>query len=177
MKKVILLVAAVALLAPAAFADWRADIGVDIPWKIGVSIDTGSGDPLTQTLDVLEQFTFLLPEAFVAYEVPLGPVSLGLGGRIFTFLVESVIYPAAFAEVALGPVAVNLNVGGGAFGFFGLYNNVHTGQLVIPDLSANFLISDSLRIGVGTAALIFDQAASGTVPFIVYLGGKFVVRF
>lgn len=177
MKKVALIAIAVLLLSPMAFADWRADIGVDIPWKIGLTIDSGSGDPLTETLDILEQFTFLLPEVFIGYEFPLGPVRLGLGGRIFTFLVESLIYPAAFAEIALGPVAVNLNVGGYAFGLFGLYNHMETGELLIPDLSAHIMFGESLRIGIGTAALIFEQAAGEVVPFIVYISGKFVIRF
>lgn len=176
MKRYVVVLLLVFSVSGLAFSQFRADLGVDIPWRLGATVTNAVGDPETESLDVLSNITLLLPEAMVAYEARLGPVNLGIGARVFTFIIESLAYPAAFAEVELGPAAVNFNVGGGGFLFFGLFNHATSASLFIPDLSAHLKLGRSLRLGLGGAALV-GSATQETFPFVVYLSGKFVVRF
>jgi hypothetical protein len=178
MKRVFIALAIFAVVAAAGFADWRADIGVDIPWQLGATVEQGvlGDDPQNESLNVLAELTILLPEVMIGYEGRLGPVNVGAGARVFTFILESLLYPAAFAEVDVGPVAVNLNVGGGGFLFFGLANQFQTANLWIPDLSAHLKLGESLRVGVGMASFLGGETQQ-VFPYVIYLSGKFVVRF
>ncbi len=162
-------------VAGGAFAQFRADIGVDIPVSVGVSIPNDLGGSDTQSVNILNEIALLFPEAMLSYEMGFGPLSVGVGGRLFTFLVETVAYPAAFAELELGPLAVNLNVGGFGFLFFGLWNSFETGALLIPDLSAQLKIGRSLRAGVGLATFLGAEGQE-SFPYTLYLSGKFVIR-
>jgi hypothetical protein len=175
MKKVLLVVVILALAGAAGFADGRADIGMAIPWKLGATLTSSLED--NETLNVLSYFTLLVPQVFVGYEFGLGPVNLGVGGRLYTLIFESVAMPAAFAEVVLGPVAVNLNVGGGGFLLFGLYNDLLTGPLLLPDLSAHVQLGRSLNLGIGATGILHPDIPEDVLPFVLYLSGKFVVRF
>lgn len=176
MKKVVIAVLILVVAGASAFADWRADIGMDIPWRLGATVQDAVGDTQSESLDVLSEFTFLLPEVMIGYEAQVGPLNLGVGGRLFTFILESLVYPVGFAELDAGPVAVNLNVGGGGFLFFGLYNNFHTASLYIPDLSVHAKLGKSLRLGLGAATFLGGETQE-VFPYLIYLSGKFVVRF
>lgn len=175
MKKSLLATAILVAVAGLASAQWRADIGVDIPWTVGAEFSDAFGETDTDSVNVLSEITLLVPEVFIGYEAQLGLVNVGVGARVFTFIVQSLAYPAAFAEVDLGPLAVNLNLGGGAFLTFGLFNDIASGSVFIPDLSAHLKLGEAFRLGLG-AASIASAEADGAIT-IVYLSGKFVVRF
>ncbi len=164
-----------AILAMPLFAEMRIDVGADIPINMGVAVSGIGGTTQTQSIDVLTNYLFLLPEASVMYQVPVGPMNFGIGVRGLSFIVESLIWPNLFAEANLGPVAIDFNVGGGAFLFFGLYNHLGTGSVWIPDLSAYFKIGKVFRLGAGVALLLGPDVSAGTsvVPYVFYFGGKF----
>ena len=175
MKKVILVLLILVVASTVGFAEWRSDIGLAVPWKLGATLTSALGE--NEDFNVLSEFTFLVPQVFLGYEFALGPVNLGLGGRLYTLILESIITPAVFAEVELGPVAVNLNVAGGGVLFFGLYNDFQSGQLLLPDLSAHFKLGRSLQLGIGATAILHPDIPEDVLPYILYLSGKFVVRF
>lgn len=175
MKRLLIVMFVLVVVATSGFAQFRADIGFDIPWRLGATVTNAAGDQVSESLDVLSEFTFLLPDLMFSYEGVVGPVHLGVGARMFTLILESIAYPAAFAELDLGQLTVNFNVGGGAFLFFGLYNDLATGQLFLPDLSAHLKLGQSFRVGLGTIGLVGELLPDAN-PFIVYLSGKFVVR-
>ena len=180
MKKTLIVLAALLMITGFASAQFRADIGVDIPWQLGATVTNAFGESEGESIDVLEalDFALILPEAFVGLEGQFGLFNLGIGARVFTVLVESLAYPAAFAEAEVGPVAINLQFGGGGFLLFGLYNDFLTGSVFIPDLSAHLRLGQSLRIGLGAAAFMGEEFADAdVVPYIVYISGKFVIRF
>ncbi|MFP4112986.1 MAG: hypothetical protein ACOC2Y_00055 [Spirochaetota bacterium] len=176
MRRVAIVLVVLAVIAGAGFADGRADLGVNIPWQLGATLDESVGETEDPTLNVLSELAFLLPEAMISYEAPVGPVNLGVGVRAFTFLIESIAYPAAYAEIDVGPAVVNLNVGGGAFLLFGVFNHFETASLVIPDLSAHLKLGEALRVGIGTASFL-GGGDQDVVPWVIYLSGKFIVRF
>lgn len=174
MKKTMMILL-VALVATSAFAQFRADLGVNIPASVGVSVPNDFGGSDTGSVNILNEITLLFPEAMLAYELGLGPVNVGFGSRLFTLIIQSVAYPAAFAEVDLDPVVVNLNVGGAAFLFFGLWNSLEAGALLIPDLSAYLKLGKSFRIGAGVTTFLGAEEQQ-SFPYILYLSGKFVIR-
>lgn len=177
-KKTLIVVALSVLIAGHAFSEWRIDVGADVPWGIGAVVSDLGGSSQTN-VNVLQNFVFLVPEGNFLYQFPIGPIKLGAGVRAFSLVLESVAWPNAFAEVNLGPVAIDLNLGGGIFFLFGLYNNIATSSLVIPDLSAYFKLGKSFRIG-GGGIMFYDMDSStrgSIVPYSIYLAAKFSFTF
>lgn len=179
MRKKLLIAIAVSLLSAAtAFADWRVDVGADIPWGIG-SVTSSFGGGSQSGINLLQNFVFLVPDGDILYQWPVGPLNLGVGARAFSLILETVAWPSAFAELNLGPVALDLSVGGGAFLFFGLYNSLTTGTVIIPDLAAYFKIGKIFRVG-GGGMVFYDPnvVSSGAgLPYAIYLSGKFSFTF
>jgi len=101
-------------------------------------------------------------------------VKLGVGVRAFTLILETALWPNAFAELHLGPVAFEAQVGGGLFALVGLYNNVKAGNLFFPDLSVWYKIGKKqlFRLGGGVMGFYFPEIASEGIAFAFYLGGK-----
>lgn len=166
MKKVIVLAALAALLAVPAFAQWHVDIGAEIPIRIGV---TDTDEDYGEFMDYL----FLVPNGTIAYNFGLGPLNLGVGGKLYTLILESLLYPVAYAELDFDPVVVNLTAGGFGFLFFGLWSQVETGALLIPDLSVQFKLGRSFRLGVGAMTFIGTEIQQDTFPYIAYATAKF----
>lgn len=177
MKKTILTTVVLSvLLAAPAFAEWRIDAGVDVPWGVGNAISTLGGSS-TSGVNILESGVFPVPEGNFLYQAPVGPVKLGIGIRAFSLIVESAAWPNAMAEVNLGPVAIDLQVGGGVFLFFGLFSDLTTGAVVIPDLSAYFKLGKIFRLGGGGMLFYDPNLSSSGVPYVIYLAGKLSFTF
>lgn len=166
MKKAIVLAALAAMLAVPAFAQWHVDIGAEIPIRIGVT-DTNEdyGDFIN--------YLFLVPSGTIAYNFGLGPLNLGVGGKLYTLIVESILYPVAYAELDFDPVVVNLTAGGFGFLFFGLLTQFETGALLIPELSVQFKLGKSFRLGVGAMTFIGTEIQQDAFPYIAYATAKF----
>ena len=119
MKRIILVVAFVAILASPVFSQLRLDVGVDVPMNIYA---VGGGEILSSS-DVgsfLKEHILPFPEASLYYQFNVGPVSLAPGVRVFSFILESVLWPNLMAELQLGPVFLQAQLGGLLFLFFGL---------------------------------------------------------
>lgn len=177
-KKTLVAIVLGVILAGHAFGEWRIDVGADIPWGIGTVV-SGYGDTSQGGVNVLQNFVFIVPEANMLYQFPVGPVNLGVGVRAFSLVLETIAWPNAFAEVNVGPVAIDFNIGGGAFLFFGLYTNLTTSAVIIPDLSAYFKLGKIFRIGLGGMLFYNPQTVGniGYVPYTIYLSGKFSFKF
>lgn len=159
----------------AAFTDGRVDLGVDIPLGFSGLVEGGSFDE--DASDFFREHIIPFPEAGVYYTRGTGPFNFGIGGRAFTFILESVAWPNAFAEFKLGPAVIQGQIGGGAFLLFGLYNSLETGAVFFPDLSAWFRIGKTFRLGGGMLGVFIDEVADDTVPLVFYLGGKAAIEF
>lgn len=167
-KKSILVALLIAALAAPAFAGWQLDIGAEIPVRVGItdsSVDEDYGDYL--------DFLFLLPTGTISYSFGFGPLSLGVGGKLYTLIVESIIYPVVYAELDFDPVVVNFTTGGLGFLFFGLSTFFDTGALLIPDLSVMFKLGKSFRLGVGAMTFIGTDISQDYFPYILYGTAKF----
>lgn len=166
MKKTIILALLIALLAVPAFAQWHVDIGAEIPFLIGIA-DTN------EDYGEFINYLFLVPSGTIAYNFGLGPLNLGVGGKLYTLILESVVYPIAYAELDFDTMVVNLTTGGFGFLFFGLANSFETGALLIPELSVQFKLGKSFRLGVGAMTFIGTDIEQDTFPYIVYATAKF----
>ena len=174
MKKIVFsLVLALAIIAP-AMADWRIDIGFDIPRGLG-GLAEGEAVISEEAGDFFDQYIFPFPEAGVYYQKEFGALRVGGGLRVFTFILESVYWPNAFVELDLGKVVFAFQLGGGLFGMFGLYNDLQTGQVLIPDLSAWFKIGSAFRLGGGALGVMLPELGDAVV-FAYYLGAKFAIE-
>ncbi|HUW41311.1 MAG TPA: hypothetical protein VMV90_09885 [Rectinemataceae bacterium] len=172
MKRLALIAIVLVLLAAPAFAQFRLDVGIIVPRGLG----TTSG--ATSEGSFVSDWPFIpLPEAGLYYQGDLGLVKLGIGARAFSFILETILWPNAYAELDFGRFAVQAQFGGGAFAMFGLANSTSTGNVFIPDLSAWFKLGKerNLRLGGGIVGLDVPSVFGSDMPFLLYFGGKLSV--
>lgn len=178
MRLKVLALALFAMLAAPAFSQLRLDVGVDLPRNVGAVL--GSQVQTSGTVGSALSATFFpFPEAALYYQFGGSLLHFGVGLRAFTFIIESIAWPNAYAEVVLGPVAIEAQVGGGLFAAFGLANSLTTGALVFPDLSAWLRLGKSFRLGGGAIAVYLPDSLGGSagLPFLLYFGGKASILF
>ena len=173
MKRIILLVALIAVVAVPAFSQFRIDLGVDIPMTLGV-IGKGEIETSNEVGNFLKQHILPFPEASFYYQFGIGPLTLAPGVRVFTFILESVIWPNLMAELTLGPVFVQAQLGGLVFAVFGLYSNVDYGEVVLPDLSVWIGLGKErrFRLGAGVLGLMLPELTTEGIAIAPYVGGK-----
>lgn len=177
MKKIAFVLVLIAVLAvPSAFAQLRLDMGFDIPVRIGLSFNNFSD---TESVNILEEYIFLLPEAMFAYQFNLGQVNLGVGLRLYTLILESIAWPMGYAELDFDRVAITASVGGGLYLLFGLYNEAGTGEVIIPELFAGLKLGKArnFKVGAGAMAFLGPELSTDVVPYYFYLGAKWSVLF
>ncbi len=177
MKKIIFVGIIILLIIPGAFAQLRLDLAIDVPVKIGVSVSDLDGGSSNESIDVLEFGTFPVPEALFAYQTSLGPVKVGGGIRVFSLILESIAWPHVYTELDLSPIVINAGIGGGGFMMFGLYNNMDTANLFIPDMHVAYKFGDTFRLGIGAMGFTGSDLGSNGFPYIIYLTGRFSILF
>lgn len=176
MKRALFAVLVLSLAIAPAAAQIRLDAGVTIPRGAGL-INSGSTQ-LADLGEVLSSWIIPLPEAGLYYQFRAGPVKLGVGVRVFTFILVSVLWPNAIAEVDFGPVTLMGQLGGGWFGAFGVIPFTSaTGNVLFPELSLWYRFGESFRLGIGAIGLMLPDLTTETIPFMWYLGGKFSFVF
>ena len=172
MKKYVALalLAAVCLISVSAQA--RLDLGIDIPLRISAVME---GSAMADGVDV--PYTLPFPSAGLYYTFGAGPLNVGLGARMYSLILVSTLWPNVIAEMDLGSVVLEAQLGGGAFMFFGLVSSMQTGAVFIPDLSAWFKLGRTLRVGGGAMGLFIEDLADTALPVVFYLGVKAAIRF
>ncbi len=151
-------------------AEFQFDIGINVPYVLGVKTED---DNVGDTLD----YVFLVPDIKFNYLHPVGPVKLGGGVRLWTFIIQSLAYPILTAEAELGRFVLNANAGGGLFMFFGLYNSLQTGAVFIPEVSAAYRLTPGFSVGTGLLLVFAPEAAD--ISSFGYMGtvfGRFTIR-
>ena len=173
MKRIILVAAFVAVLVFPAFSQARIDIGVDVPMTIGV-IGNGEIETSNEAGEFLKEHILPFPEASFYYQFRAGPITLAPGVRCFTFILESVLWPNIMAELELGPVFIQGQLGGLFFAVFGLYSNVDYGAVLLPDLSVWVGLGKErrFRLGGGVLGMMLPELTTEGMAIVPYLGGK-----
>lgn len=173
MKHLVIITAFILLLVPPAFSQVRFDLGFDVPMTVG-TITGGEVTTSSKIGTFLQDHTFPFPEASVYYQFNLGPVKLAPGIRLYTFILESIFWPNLLAEVQLGPVFIDAQLGGLFFGVFGLFSNFDFGKVLIPDLSVWIGLGKErrFRLGGGVLGLVLPELSTEGMLIIPYLGAK-----
>lgn len=173
MKRVILIAVMLAVLAFPAFSQFRIDLGVDVPMTIGV-IGNGEIETSNEAGDFLKSHIFPFPEASFYYQFTAGPITLAPGIRCFTFILESVLWPNVMAELQLGPVFLQGQLGGLLFAVFGLYSDAEFGNVLLPDVSAWIGLGKErrFRLGGGVLGMMLPDLTTKGLAIVPYLGGK-----
>lgn len=133
-------------------ADSQVDIGLHIPYHIGIKTEDGDADA---ALD----YAFLVPDLKYNYFFNETGIKLGVGARLFTIILESMVYPIVTLETDVGPFTLSGHVGGGVFLFFGLINDIGTGNYYIPEISVAYRFSESFSVGTGAGFFFAPEAA------------------
>ncbi|MBN1410544.1 MAG: hypothetical protein JW969_06840 [Spirochaetales bacterium] len=177
MKRIILIFTFVLLFSfPLLNAQVRFDLGADIPFYWGIQ-DMASGS----SFGIYSGYIFPFPDFQVHYQFDLSLLKLGIGLRMYTIILLSVVWPDVFAEIDLSetgvPFVFNASVGGGAFMLFGLISQVSTGSFIVGDVSAAFKIGEFFRLGLGSLFLTNFETlqTSGGFGFIPYVQVRFVL--
>lgn len=162
---------AAALAAPTP-AQGRLDLGIDIPKGMGKVLPSGVDASVS---DSLAKAFIPFPEVALHYQWDLGMLKLGAGVRAYTLILASMAWPNAFAELDLGPLAVEAQIGGGAFAYYAIASGgLESGRVFFPDLSAWYALGQKrvLRLGAGAMGVFLPDQEAGSLPFILYLGAK-----
>ncbi len=161
-------VLSIGLLSP-ALAEVRIDLGFNVPFGLG-GLSASGAESSAEVNDFLTSHIIPFPHADVYYQMPFETWRWGAGVRIYTFILESIWWPNLYVEKDFWKMTVVGQVGGGLFGVFGLFNNVDTGQVFIPDLSLWFRAGDALRLGGGIMGFMVPEWSEDHMLAIYYLG-------
>ena len=177
MKRIVLLVAFIAVLTVPAFSQFRIDLGVDVPLTVGAI----SGSGVTTSSEVgefLRDHILPFPEASFYYQFEFGPLRLAPGVRVFTFILESVLWPNLMAELAFDPVFIQAQLGGLIFVLFGLANNIEFGEVLLPDLSIWLGLGKErrFRLGGGVLGMLLPDLSDEGMLIVPYVGMKVSLR-
>jgi hypothetical protein len=178
MKRIVLFAVFIAVLALPAFSQFRIDMGVDVPLTVG----TISGSGVTTSSDVgqfLGDHILPFPEASFYYQFEVGRLKLAPGVRVFTFILESVLWPNLMAELVLDPVFIQAQLGGLIFAVFGLVNDIQFGEVLLPDVSVWIGLGKErrFRLGAGVLGMMLPELSTEEMLIIPYVGAKISLLF
>jgi hypothetical protein len=176
-KKALVVLVAVLLLGSAFSASAQVRLDVDLNWPLigGIQLSSSIFGSSGGNVD-LSSWHLLLPDLRLYYQFGDEVFRGGLGLRMYTVILESLFFPEAYLEVNLKPIVINASLGGFVFGVFGLYTNVSTADLLLPELSAYWAITDWFRLGGGV--LFFVPTSTNSVfGYIGFIGARFVFVF
>jgi len=178
MKRIVLLAAFIAVLAFPAFSQVRLDLGVVIPMNI-YAVGQGEIQSSSEVGDFLKGHWFPFPEAGLYYQFSVGPLKLAPGIRVYTFILESVLWPNLMAEIQLDPVFIQAQLGGLLFVFFGLVNDAQYGEVFFPDLSIWIGLGKErrFRLGGGVLGMYLPDLTTEGIAVVPYIGGKVSLVF
>jgi hypothetical protein len=177
MKRLVILVALALLLVTPAFSQVRFDLGFDVPLTVGTI--TGSGVTTSSEVGTfLQSYHFPFPEASISYQFGAGPVILAPGLRVFTVILETVAWPNLLAELRLGPIFIDAQVGGLLFGYFGVVNGFDYGKVIMPDLSVWFGFGKErrFRVGAGVLGFVLPELTMEGMLIVPYAGLKIALE-
>lgn len=140
-----------------AEAQVRFDVNISVPYYFGVNLATSFGFS-DQSLDTVTKYVFPIPDFQLAYQFGTDVIRGGIGCRAYTLILESLVFPNLFVEWELHPVVLRADVGGGFFLFFGLFNYLAAGQVLLPDLNVAVKLTDWFELGTGVIGFVPLQA-------------------
>jgi len=179
MKKILMcMILILCISVPAAFSQFRFEIGASAPLYVGVfngdTADIGDIGSLLEEVGIIP-----IPNLALLLQLDAGPIKLGAGIKAWTALVASAAYPIVQAEIALGALSIDASLGGYFLAYYGVPDTFGFEEIgaFIPDLSVWLGIGkkNAFRIGGGAMGLIPTSFDLTTVPYVLYAGLKVVL--
>ncbi|HEY9593297.1 MAG TPA: hypothetical protein VHE79_02410 [Spirochaetia bacterium] len=156
----------------AAVAELRLDAAIQVPFRSLLTIDPLAGSSGVSAPDFVP-----LPSVEAAWQLPAGPVDVGIGARVYTLIYESIAWPNVFVEYTLDRFVFRADLGGGVWAFFGwLGNAVVAGPTMMPQLDVSWKLADWFRLGVGAVGIVPLGNLDGS-GCAFYVGGRFTFFF
>ena len=180
MKKLLLCTILIVLVSvPAAFSQFRFELGASAPLAVGFV--SGSGGSYADIVTTIEEAGIIpIPNMALFLQADLGVLKIGVGAKVQSIILYSIAYPAAQAELTFGPLSVDASLGGYFFGSYAIGNVADFGSadILLPDLSVWLGIGGKniFRIGGGAIGVISTGFDLGTLPFVAYAGVKVVLQ-
>ncbi len=177
-KRRILAVFAIVVVVASASAQFRFEIGAVAPVSIGYV--SGDGTAYAEWLDLADTVGIIpVGNLGVLLESDLGLIKLGVGVRAQTLLLASAAYPFLQMELAMGPLFVDMSVGGYLVGYYGVGNiyGLQILDLLFPDVSVWLGLGKikNLRLGGGAIGIIPISMDLTAIPYVAYAGLKVVL--
>ena len=177
-KKNVFAILAIFVVLASVSAQFRFEIGAAAPVKVGYI--TGDGTAYGSLLDIVETVGIIpIGNLGLFFQTDMGFLKLGVGAKIQTLLLASAAYPAVQAEMAFGPVFVDISVGGYFVAYYTIGNvfGVQNIGMVFPDASLWLGLGKkkNLRLGGGAIAAVPVSMDFTEIPFIAYAGLKVVL--
>jgi hypothetical protein len=144
----------IVLAALPAFCGFRFDTGLYVLLNVGPEGNEG--------------FPFAPLDAH--YQFELGSVKIGLGLNALTAVILTIWWPDLYAQVNLGPLAVEGHFGVTCFGSFLGFGMDPTGPVM--ELSAWLMLGKTFRLGGG--GIMITAPGPGTDIFFYFVGVKLV---
>ncbi len=128
-----------------AEAQVQAEAELHVPYGLGPQNLGKDGEGTGELLDSM----VIVPDLRFQYYLGGEDLHYGPGFRLFSTVIDSLIYPTLSAEYRPGRLVINLNVGGGGFLFLGGYNAVSFKPVVLPELTTAYMLWERLGLGAG----------------------------
>ncbi|HWR10705.1 MAG TPA: hypothetical protein VN445_02685 [Rectinemataceae bacterium] len=180
MKKIfICMVLILCVSVPAAFSQFRFEIGASAPITFGAF--NGETSDFADVGSILDEVGIIpIPNLALLLQLDAGPVKLGAGIKAWTALVASAAYPIVQAEIALGSLSIDASLGGYFLAYYGVPDTFGFEEIgaLIPDISVWLGIGkkNAFRIGGGAMGLIPTSFDLTTIPYVAYAGLKVVLQ-
>jgi hypothetical protein len=175
MKKIVLIAALLSVLAIGTASAQSVQFRMDgnLSWAIGFFAVSGS--TVSGTFGDVMKLAIIVPEFDAYAQLNMDIVRIGLGFRLFTIILESVIIPDVFCELNIDPLVIRLGVTGGALFIFGIVPiDPQFGPTFASDLYVGFKISELFRLGAG-CSFIVDLNHSDIALLTPYINAKLVI--
>jgi hypothetical protein len=150
------------------------DVGINVPFYWGVGDTVSNDSEFSGAID----YVFPVPDIKYGLMFGDGPVKFGVGARFFTVILESLIYPQLMVRGEFDPLVFTGSIGGGVFLFFGLWNNISTGDVYLSEVTAAYKVNDWFQLGLGTTVglvTLNTQDFNAGYIYIPYIFGRFAL--
>jgi hypothetical protein len=181
-KGLVVLLAVLLLCVSAAGAGAELRMDFNIPWLLagGLQLAAIPGASGLGTSADISNYHFIIPDFELSWQFGGAPLRGGVGVRAYSLLIETLGFPQAYIECDLDPIVLRAALGGGAFFMLGLYSdfviNSDTLQVLIPDISAAWKVTDWFQLGAGFLALA-PLGDLNNFGWVGYVNARFVLTF
>jgi hypothetical protein len=162
---VLLVLASVMTGTAAAQSQW--DISINIPYYGGVTSESGSFGEFSQWL-------FVIPDVTWHYYFGKNEsIRFGTGLKMYSVVVESMIYPVISLESILGDFVLDARFGGGLIFLFGLETQFIADAIFLPEVSVAYRLGKKKIFRLGTAATFVVAPVTSDIGGFTFIGSVF----